>query len=91
MDAAGGFGDRDFGNAGKERRWLTARESPAVAGSPWEPLWTAARPCRCGREELGRGGGPAVALLTPPFLFSFMIVEAFFVDQLPILWACNAF
>lgn len=56
-DAAGGFGDRDFGNAGKERRWLAVRESPAVAGSHWEPLWTAARPCRCGREESGKGGG----------------------------------
>lgn len=91
-DAAGGFGDRDFGNAGKERRWLTAGESPAVAGSPWVPLWMAARPCRCGREESGRGGGGGGgSSCNTIFIFSLMIVKTFIVEKVPVLCTFNAF
>lgn len=52
---AGGFGDGGFGNAGTETRRPTARQSRAPADSPWEPLWTAACPCRWGMGGVGIG------------------------------------
>ena len=52
---AGGFGDGGFGNAGTETRRRTARQSRAPADSPWEPLWTAACPCRWGMGGVGIG------------------------------------
>lgn len=52
---AGGSGDGGSGSAGTERRRPTARQSPAPADSPWEPLWTAACPCRW-RGVWGVGG-----------------------------------
>lgn len=57
---AGGFGDGGFGNAGTETRRPTARQSPAPADSPWEPLWTAACPCRWGMGGVGMGNQTAV-------------------------------